>query len=286
MNVKQTDLVGHESAEGEWSMLTATPVRRRKLYEEVADRIEAAVLSKELVEGSALPSERELMTLFGVGRTAVREALFALERRGFVSLSNGECARISKPDPRMMIDELSGAAKRLLAEPSGVKHFQEARLLFEVALTRRAAEKATNAQIDALRLALEANRVALGHQAAFDRTDMAFHFVIAEIANNPIFNALYMALSEWLYEQRAVAGTARGGPEIAYRAHEKIYAAIAARDPDAAAAAMSEHLQEISARYWRLKNKDKARSQGNLAVDAPKDHARFGGAGVRNRLRP
>jgi GntR family transcriptional regulator, sialic acid-inducible nan operon repressor len=250
----------------DWLSLNALPVRRRKLYEEVVDRIEAAILSGEIAQDSVLPSERELTKLFGVGRTAVREALFALERKGFVSLSNGECARVSRPDPKVVISELSGAAKHFLMEPSGVEHFQKARILFESGLARCAAEIATDEQIESLSAALDANKRALGDQVAFDRTDMDFHFVIAEISRNPIFNALYLALSEWLYEQRAIAGMVKGGPEAAYEAHAKIFRAIAAKDSNAAGEAMREHLEEISKRYWRLKN-EAAASAPKIGVD-------------------
>jgi GntR family transcriptional repressor for pyruvate dehydrogenase complex len=234
-------------------MIVAAPVRRRKLYEEVVERIEAAVLDGQLQEGSALPSERELMRLFGVGRTAIREALFALERKGFISITNGECARVSNPTPATMIAELSGAAKRLLRQPSGVRQFQQARMLLECGLARFAAENATAAQLAELAAALEANRKALSDQTQFDRTDMHFHFVIAQVPRNPIFEALHAALHEWLFEQRSVAGSMKGGPQKAYKAHARIYAAIAEKDPDAAGRSMRDHLEEIAARYWLLK---------------------------------
>ena len=69
--------------------LHLSPVRRRKLYEEIVDRLEALMLDGTLAPGDQLPSERELMVTFQVGRTAVREALFALSRMGLISLQNG-----------------------------------------------------------------------------------------------------------------------------------------------------------------------------------------------------
>ena len=52
----------------------AEPIRRRKLYEEVVARLEARILAGKLLPGDPLPSERELMRYFGVGRPAIREA--------------------------------------------------------------------------------------------------------------------------------------------------------------------------------------------------------------------
>ena len=60
---------------------------KRKRHEEVAEHIELLVLSHRIGIGSRLPSERELMERFGVGRSTVREALFKLNRMGLVQLA-------------------------------------------------------------------------------------------------------------------------------------------------------------------------------------------------------
>jgi GntR family transcriptional repressor for pyruvate dehydrogenase complex len=61
-------------------------VRRRRLYEDVASGLEAMIREGALIAGDALPSERELTVQFGVGRTAVREALFHLQKMGLIEL--------------------------------------------------------------------------------------------------------------------------------------------------------------------------------------------------------
>ena len=89
------------------SMTTVAPIRRRKLYEEVVVRLEAMIHEGELNPGDLLPSERELMLHFGVGRPAIREALFALHRMGLVIVANGERPRVSSPTPKTMLGELA-----------------------------------------------------------------------------------------------------------------------------------------------------------------------------------
>jgi len=61
--------------------------------------------------------------------------------------------------------------------------------------------------------------------AAFSKSDLAFHDVLAEIPRNPIFMALNRALADWLMEQRTVGMRApmRGTMRRAYRGHEEIY---------------------------------------------------------------
>ncbi|MFO1057145.1 MAG: transcriptional regulator NanR [Dongiaceae bacterium] len=231
----------------------ATPIRRRKLYEEVALRIEEMIREGRYAPGDQLPAERELMEELGVGRSAVREAMLALQRMGLVTVSSGERSRVTAPTAKALVGELSGAARLLLAQEGGVQRFQEARALFEVGLARIAAQRATEADLARLRAALEANRESIGDHARFMRTDVAFHYAIAEIPGNPIFTSLYNAVVEWLTEQRGISGQARGAGEAAYAAHARIYEAIAAHDPAAAEQAMQQHLDAVVKLYWKVR---------------------------------
>jgi DNA-binding FadR family transcriptional regulator len=231
--------------------MTVTPIRRRKLYEEVAERIEQMIREGQFAPGDQLPSERELMETFGVGRSAVREAMLALQRMGLVAVSSGERSRVLEPSAKALVGELSGAARRLLAQPGGVARFQQARALFESGLARLAAQIATDEDLTRLRAALEANRAAIGDQPRFQATDVAFHFAIAAIPRNPIFTSLHEAVVAWLTEQRAISGRLPDSGAVAYAAHARIYEAIAAHEPIAAEQAMQAHLEDVAARYWR-----------------------------------
>jgi GntR family transcriptional repressor for pyruvate dehydrogenase complex len=102
-------------------------VRRRRLYEDVAIGIENLIREGHVGPGDPLPSERDLMKRFGVGRPAVREALFALSKMGLIAVRNGERARVIQPTAEVVVDSLAGAARHLLAAPGGIRSFQEAR---------------------------------------------------------------------------------------------------------------------------------------------------------------
>jgi DNA-binding FadR family transcriptional regulator len=234
-------------------MKPSPPIRRRKLYEEVVLRLEEMIHEGELNPGDLLPSERELMLHFGVGRPAIREALFALHRMGLVIVANGERPRVSSPTPKTMLGELAGAARLMLAKPEGMRHFQQARALFECALAEEAARLAGAADLAALEKALAANLAAIGDDVQFMKTDVAFHLAIALIPRNPIYLALHEAIVEWLVDQRSVSLRRPGTDRLAYQSHRRVYEAIKARDPTAAAEAMRRHLGQIADRYWKVK---------------------------------
>ncbi len=64
-------------------------IKRKLIYEEVVERIQQLIHSGEIQPGDSLPSERELMEIYGVGRPAIREATLTLKKDGFVSVSGG-----------------------------------------------------------------------------------------------------------------------------------------------------------------------------------------------------
>jgi DNA-binding FadR family transcriptional regulator len=226
------------------------PIRTRRLHEEVAARIEATINAGALGPGDSLPSERELMGRYGVGRPAVREALLSLQQRGLIERRNGERARVASPSAADVVSQMTLPVRRMLARPENVRHFQEARWLFETGVARQAALRATPEQIATLKAALEANRAVLGDPVEFARTDVLFHLRLAEIPNNPIFTALHEALVGWLTEQRRVTLTSPKAFEVAFAAHERIFKAVAAHEPDEAAQAMADHLTEVAGLYW------------------------------------
>jgi GntR family transcriptional regulator, sialic acid-inducible nan operon repressor len=226
-------------------------VRHRRLYEEVAERLEQMICEGEFLESEHLPSERELMRRFGVGRPAVREALFHLRKMGLVEVRSGERARVTRPTPEVVIESLSGSARHMMAAPGGVLNFQNARIFFEAGLVRHAALHAGKADMAKLEEALEINRQSIGDLKRFERTDVDFHYVFAIIPRNSIFTAIHAALAEWLLEQRQTT-LAPGEDVKAYEAHRAIYEAVAARDPDRSEQAMREHLEYVARRYGQV----------------------------------
>lgn len=73
---------------------TVGPVQRRKLHQDVMDRLAASIRAESYGPGDMPPSAREIMARYGAGRPAVREALQNLEWMGQTTINHGERARI------------------------------------------------------------------------------------------------------------------------------------------------------------------------------------------------
>jgi len=229
------------------------PLKRRKRADDVMEGIETLIASGEIAGGGELPSEKELMDRFGVGRPAVREALFKLAQHGLVEISSGRRARVAPPGGTALAEQLSVLLKRFSAAPEGQEHVTQARLLFECGVAWQAAQIASDADVVRLKAALDANIAALGATAEFVRTDVAFHHQIALIPRNPIFAVIHDVIVEWLVDQRTTTIGMPDADTLSVRDHAAIYAAIAAREPARAFHEMASHLKLVSSLYAESK---------------------------------
>lgn len=227
---------------------------RRKLSEEVLVRIEEMIRDEVWPVGSHLPSERELMERFGVGRPSVREALYALERMGLLRITSGGRPLVTRPTPRNLLADLAGTAHLLMDQPNGVAHFEQARLFLEVEVARYAAENATPDQIATIAAALAENERTIPRARAFAMSDVAFHRALTECTGNPIFLAMHEALVDWLIGQRRLPSDPEAGNRRAYSEHAAILDAIRHRDPDKAGLAMRVHLENAWRRFGTAAN--------------------------------
>jgi len=226
------------------------PILRRKLYQEIVDRLLARIRAGEFPPGGQLPSERQLMQGYAVGRPAVREALLTLQRMGLISITHGDRARVVSINADTAIRQVSEMGRYLLeTSPGSLEHLKEARLFFEVGMVRMAAQNATDEDIDRLRAALEEHRAALKDGIRFLEKDMAFHRTIAAVSRNPIFEAVSRAMLEWLERFHEGLVRAPGREPVGLAEHTRIFNCIARHDADGAAKAMTAHLTRANKLY-------------------------------------
>jgi GntR family transcriptional regulator, sialic acid-inducible nan operon repressor len=235
------------------SAFSSEPIQRRRLYQDVTERIVAAIKSGTLQAGDPLPSERELMELYSVGRPAIREALQYLARVGMVELNPGERARVSVPNFNNLLQTVALTTSGILrSSDKSLEELKEARLMFEVQMVRLAAERATKEDIRNLESCHVAHVQSLSDLSQFARRDMLFHREIARVTGNSIFPALSESLITWLAEFYRHLIRVKGAEKLTLSEHEAILDGIRSRKPNRAEEALRAHLTRANSLYRNL----------------------------------
>jgi len=221
-------------------------VEARRLYRQVADQLRALIDSGEYAVGGRLPTERDLAEQLKVSRPTVREALIALEVEGRVRIRVGSGIYVNEP---------ASAAQPVPASATieGPFELLRAREFIEGAIAEQAARVAGPDDLACIDAALEAMATVQHPGEASMVHDRAFHVAVAA----SLGNAVLVRVVGDLFDQRLNPYFAKlahyfENPQTwqaALAEHQVIRAAIAARDPDAAGAAMRDHLARSQDRF-------------------------------------
>lgn len=231
------------------------PIARRKLSHQIEERLLAQIQDGDVMPGDLLPSERELMALYEVGRPAIREAMQNLQRMGLIEIRHGERPRVAQPSLERAIAQMGETMRHVLAHSeSSLEHLKQARVTFEMEMTRIAARNRTPEQVQRVRDLVEAQKKTKRSSPNFLILDGRFHLEIAQISGNPIFVALSEALFSWLANFHAHLVRSPGHEDLTLAEHDAILAAIEAGDEERAAREMSDHLNRANALYSARNN--------------------------------
>ena len=218
------------------------PIVRESVAEAVARRILDMVTTGALRPGEALPPERELAVSLGVSRPSVREAIRGLAILGVVRTRQGGGASISELDA----DAILGPIQFFLSlEESNVRNLYDARSLIESDVARRAAENMDAAALDRLDEILAAQAGTIDDPVAFRQSDLAFHEALWEGSGNAYLKRIGESLNVIGLEFRKKASETRGVLEQSLKDHHALVKAIRSRDPEAAARAAAQHMQNV-----------------------------------------
>lgn len=231
-------------------MVNKNPISRTKLSDQVQSRLLSVIQTQGLRPGDALPSERELMESYAVGRPAIREAMQNLQRMGLVDIRHGERPRVAAPSFDRMVGQMSETMRHLLVHSSTtMAHLKEARATFEMEMSRIAARKHTASDIVNLRAILAEQERARLVSSEFLEADGRFHHRIAAISGNPIFASVSLALFQWLAEFHVDLVRSPGLEQLTLAEHRQIVDAIEKSDPDDAAKKTGDHLNRANSLY-------------------------------------
>lgn len=212
---------------------------------EVAERLLAYFTSGDVAPGTRLPAERQLAASLGVGRSAVREALAALEILGIVVVRPGSGTYLRDGISELLPRTLSWGL--MLGEPR-TRELVELRGGLEVQAVQLAAQRVSAEALERMRASLAVMADSLDNLAAFVEADAAFHREIAAGSGNQVLQELLQSIRSLLRIWVDRALTDEGHAAAALAEHRRILRALEARDPAAAAQAMQSHMATAAAR--------------------------------------
>lgn len=216
----------------------SAPARSRgRLADEVYDTLLKQLMSLRIEPGSRVTIDA-LARELGVSQTPIRDALNRMEAEGLVVRIPHAGYRIPPQITRTRFEDML-----------------EVRLLLEPRAARRAAERASLEQVARLRRMLGEmaeldGGTGLMAYGAFGLRDAAFHDLIARSAENQVIREALVRLHAHVHLFRLMHDAQV--THLAMAEHEEVLAAIAARDPDAAAYAMRRHILRSGDRFRRL----------------------------------
>ena len=229
------------STSGEARLIT--PIKKTRVAEEVADRIRMLMLEGTFPPGEPLPSERHLAERFGVSRGSIRDALRTLETIGLVETRHGQ----GTFPHELSVDRLVAPLASVMSYRADLQdELLDVRRMFEPAVARAAALRATDEDLADLQRLLEAQRQKLKANQSAIIEDTAFHAILARATRNRVVISIMATLNDLLVESRTESLRQEGRPARSVDGHEAVVAALRRRDAEGASQAMYNHIDQIA----------------------------------------
>jgi GntR family transcriptional regulator, uxu operon transcriptional repressor len=208
----------------------------------VVERVRELLLSGqesgELRAGSRLPTERALSESMAVPRSAVRQALGALEREGVITRHVGRGTFLADLATTAAPIDLSTSPAEIM----------DTRLMIEPEVAAHAARSATPSDLEQITRCMDRGNACEAY-VDFEAWDSAFHRAIAASVHNGLllrmFDTMNAARDLPLWGKSKLR-SATAERRAAYEdQHAAIVAALEDRDPNLARSSMREHLESV-----------------------------------------
>lgn len=241
-----------QAAENRWFYFVWSPQRhmfekakQNRVFQDVVDQIQEAILAGHIQPGEKLPSERELKETFNISRGTLREALRVLEQKGLIEIRLGVHggAIVRQPSTEPMLETLSLMVRR---KEIPFENLQEFRSSVEADIASLAAQRRTDEDLERLAEILEEVRHHLDEAYdwdAFIAADGRFHQELARIARNQLFSLVQKAVHENIHEYyESYLARKREILEENFQDLTEMYNAVKDGNGVRAAALMSSHV--------------------------------------------
>jgi len=220
---------------------------RRRIYEAIVSQIKEAVSRKELEPGDRLPSEKEMMKVFGVSNMAVREAMRTLEQQGLIRVrkgSGGGCF-ISEVNNGALTSFFSLA---MVQGKVRLNDLTEIRLMVEPELTRLAALRGNADDVRALEKMHEEAEHLIAIGSPVSGTNIDFHGRLALASGNHLAVMLAGSLRDLLLELMNARTESKKAQMEVQEHHRRIIEAFKNRDAEKARDEMRQHILWLHSR--------------------------------------
>jgi len=169
------------------------PLKKRRLYEEVAEQIKNNIFNGDIKPGEQLPSERELSTMFNVGRPTIREALRTLSVLGLIESNPGiKGSIVQKMNLTQYLTAMGDQFTWMIqADEKSFEEISEVRKYIELGIAHAIAKTATDKEIHSLDTYITKMGNCTNNVTKYFSIAMDFHLKLAELSKNKIFYMIW-----------------------------------------------------------------------------------------------
>lgn len=240
-------------------------INSEKLSKSVVRQVEQLILRGILRPGERLPSERELAEKLAVSRPSLREALSELQGSGLLTSRAGAGIFVAE----VLGSAFSPALMRLFGtHDEAVYDYLAFRKDLEGLAAERAARVGSNTDLKVINAIYVKMEAAQSKRSSDEeaRLDAQFHMSICEAGHNVVMlhmmRSMYELLQTGVFYNRQATFRQRSGRSELLGQHRAINEALQARDPEAATAAVHNHLDFVAS---VLKTQDRANKNEKIA---------------------
>lgn len=217
------------------------PIQPLRAHEYVAEQIRRHIALRLVQPGEALPSERELAAMFGVGRPTIQHAMRLLEADQLVEARRGRSGGTFVREPA----EDAGAMEELMARLARQRKELEELVVFrrtlEPAVAAEAATVRRRSDVSAIWRAIQSMNEAQT-EPDYIRADTAFHIAVARATRNRFMEAAIEDIRLRLNDTMSLLPESDTWHRRISGEHDAIARAIEARDAPEAEALMDLHV--------------------------------------------
>jgi DNA-binding FadR family transcriptional regulator len=220
-------------------------IEQLRAHEYVAEQVRRQIMLRLIPVGGALPSERDLARMFGVGRATVQQAIESLVEDGLVESRRGRSGGTFVVGPVGS----DGSLRRVLAGVKRNRPLIEEALAFRLEVEPAAAEEAARTRDDSdlerIRALIEL-AAAAQTDAVFMAHDTELHLAVARATRNRFYADVIERLRVVLNDPLVALPDSELWHARSHVEHTAVLDALAAGDGPAAREAMRVHVAHTS----------------------------------------